>query len=368
MLMAGTVTTTAQLKVDSQGKTNMGYTSSYYPLYPYVPTACANASGQEVCNYGIVGSAFESSSEAASNMGVLGFAGNLTTGRNYGVYGGLRGTENGAGIYGSTTISYSTPMTGRYAGYFKGDTYCNGTLTATNVVTTSDTRLKENIMPVCKAVPKGTTLQNVLDMNIVEYNFRFSPQLEEFLKTPKAKEISEEELEALIKEEKLKQAQRHIGLLAQELQSTYPQLVYEGQDGYLGVNYLELVPVLIRAIQELKQELDEVKGGADETKKTRSDATAINTSSIAFTSNVLYQNTPNPFKEKTIIRFSLAPNAQNASICIFDMSGKMLKTLPVSPNDTSVSVNGYELGEGMFLYSLLVNGQEIDTKRMIITK
>ena len=46
----------------------------------------------------------------------------------------------------------------------------------------------------------------------------------------------------------------------------------------------------------------------------------------------------------------------------------MLKKMPVSSGMESVSIGGYELGEGMFLYSLIVNGQEIDTKKMIITK
>ena len=59
---------------------------------------------------------------------------------------------------------------------------------------------------------------------------------------------------------------------------------------------------------------------------------------------------------------------QNAAFCIFDMTGKTIKKLPVSSGMESVSIGGYELGEGMFLYSLVVNGQEIDTKRMIISK
>jgi hypothetical protein len=64
----------------------------------------------------------------------------------------------------------------------------------------------------------------------------------------------------------------------------------------------------------------------------------------------------------------LADDARDAAICIFDMTGKMLKKLPILSGETSVSVNGWELGEGMFLYTLMVNGREIDTKRMIITK
>ena len=144
-------------------------------------------------------------------------------------------------------------------------------------------------------------------------------------------------------------------------------MVIEGQDGYLGVNYIELVPILIRSIQELKAELDEVRSGTGRATLSRG-TTSADAVTTAATGNVLYQNTPNPFKEQTVIRFSLADDTRDAAICIFDMTGKMLKKLPISSGETSVAVNGWELGEGMFLYTLIVNGREIDTKRMIITK
>lgn len=54
-------------------------------------------------------------------------------------------------------------------------------------------------------------------------------------------------------------SRRHFGVDAGELQKVYPGLVLEGQDGYFSVNYLEMVPLVIRSIQELKQELDELK-------------------------------------------------------------------------------------------------------------
>ena len=161
-------------------------------------------------------------------------------------------------------------------------------------------------------------------------------------------------------------SRRHFGLDAEELQKVYPDLVLEGQDGYLAVNYVELVPLLIRSIQELKQELDAVKGSPQA--KTRSVSVESADFNTAASANVLYQNTPNPFKEQTVIRFRLAENVQDASICIFDMTGKQLKKLPISSVMGSVSFGGYELGEGMFLYSLIVNGQEIDTKKMVITQ
>ena len=82
----------------------------------------------------------------------------------------------------------------------------------------------------------------------------------------------------------------------------------------------------------------------------------------------LYQNTPNPFTERTEIRFTLPDDAQNAYIYIFDMQGKMLRQIPVDASMQSVTINGYELSAGIYLYSLAVNGQEIDTKRMILSK
>lgn len=54
-------------------------------------------------------------------------------------------------------------------------------------------------------------------------------------------------------------SKRHYGLSAQELQTVYPDLVTEGQDGYLAVNNVELIPILIQSIQDLKRELDELR-------------------------------------------------------------------------------------------------------------
>ncbi len=46
--------------------------------------------------------------------------------------------------------------------------------------------------------------------------------------------------------------QIHSGLIAQEVQSVLPHLVVEDMDGYLKVNYVEVIPYLIEAIKELE--------------------------------------------------------------------------------------------------------------------
>ena len=257
---------------------------------------------------------------------------------------------------------------GYYAGYFHGNTNLAGRTTAQEIYTPADTRLRENVEFVGNN-NRGDcqTLDNLLKMNVLEFNMKNSLTV----KAPDNQEEMAEEVrqayEYMKKDEEELFSRRHFGLSAQELQEIYPNLVLKGQDGYLYINYQEMVPVLIRSIQELKQELDDMKGENRDVMMSRG-AIPTTVSAIQASGNVLYQNSPNPFKEQTTIRFQLADDAQNAAICIFDMTGKMLKELPISSGETSVSINGWELGEGMFLYTLIVNGREIDTKRMIITR
>ena len=49
----------------------------------------------------------------------------------------------------------------------------------------------------------------------------------------------------------------HIGLIAQEVEKVFPELVSESSiDGMKGVNYTELIPVIIKAIQELNEKIN----------------------------------------------------------------------------------------------------------------
>jgi hypothetical protein len=43
----------------------------------------------------------------------------------------------------------------------------------------------------------------------------------------------------------------NIGLIAQDVKEVFPQVIDTNEDGFLGVRYVELIPVLVKAIQEL---------------------------------------------------------------------------------------------------------------------
>jgi hypothetical protein len=51
------------------------------------------------------------------------------------------------------------------------------------------------------------------------------------------------------------------GVIAQEVQAVFPDAVTTGDDGYLQVDYIQLIPIMIEAIKELKLEIDQLKGG-----------------------------------------------------------------------------------------------------------
>ena len=384
LLIMAPITMFAQLKVNSDGTTCIGrrqsYTNATLSVGNHVDVSSIGKTGitsmthtyspSSTRDIGLYGMALSDTSHNAQTIGVMGHAGLGNSGRLFGVVGSIKSGYWGAGVYGSAGASgtlFGNIMTGAYAGYFEGATYVNGSLTATEIITPSDINLKENIVSIGD---EDSSLANLMEMNVIKYNYK--PQT--YTAIPKDEiELYEDEASVvkaneINKREILRMAeQKHYGLSAQELQKIYPDLVRESQNGTLGVNYIELIPILIRSIQELKQELDEVKGNGS--RMTRSMFCGDNNNPIEeMSGNVLYQNTPNPFKEQTTIRFSLADDVRDATIWIFDLSGKMLKKLPISSGETSVKVNSWELGEGMFLYTLMVNGQEIDTKKMIITR
>ncbi len=82
----------------------------------------------------------------------------------------------------------------------------------------------------------------------------------------------------------------------------------------------------------------------------------------------LHQNTPNPFKQETIIEYYLAENVKNALISVYNINGMQIKNIPLhSTGYSSVTFTSNELRAGVYIYTLIADGQVIEIKRMIIT-
>lgn len=102
-------------------------------------------------------------------------------------------------------------------------TAANGVMTAQSFNAKSDKRLKENIE---KYSPK----QSVLDLPVYSYNF-----IKDTNKT------------------------QHIGCLAQDLQKICPEIVHEGDDGFLSIEENKLVYLLLEEVKQLNKKVKELE-------------------------------------------------------------------------------------------------------------
>jgi hypothetical protein len=50
-----------------------------------------------------------------------------------------------------------------------------------------------------------------------------------------------------------------VGVIAQEIQKVLPEAVRERENGYLGVNYEKIIPLLIESIKELSAKVDRLE-------------------------------------------------------------------------------------------------------------
>lgn len=176
------------------------------------------------------------------------------------------------------------------------------------------------------------------------------------------------------------------GVIAQDLGNVFPELVQSDGNGYLAVNYIGLIPVLIEAVKEQQQQITQLKNdlaicclSPKSNQKSINDGTSENESQNNMqgldtrTNNSenpkLYQNTPNPFNTRTEIKYYLPEKSIKAAILVFDMQGKLLKTNNLmNKGNGSLEIFGGELKPGMYMYSLIIDSKEIDTKRMILTE
>jgi len=314
-------------------------------------------------NYGLKSVSYTtSSSPYARTYGVFGLAGGGYY-ANYGLFGQLAGVYNGAAVVGMVSNSVSDytdiNISGQFAGYFYGDVKVTGLINGITVGN-SDKRYKKNIVDI----DSKKTMDNILSLNPVEYNLN-----QIYIKTHK----DSVEVETPIYDEKSQLfTKKHFGLIAQDLQKIYPDLVYEDANGYLAVEYTGLIPLLIQSIKELKDEVETLKTKSDNSSapaKVSGSKTPVPTETEILTYPILYQNIPNPFNSDTQIGFSLPSSIITATFYLYDMNGMQLKSYPlVQRGKGNVTINGSELTAGMYLYALIADGKVIDTKRMILTK
>jgi len=217
----------------------------------------------------------------------------------------------------------------------------------------SDEKLKRNIKPIDGALKKILKLQGIVYQDL----------------TP-----NKDSAEYIKKKDYDKE---YLGMVAQNVEAIVPEVVKDNSSGLKAIAYHRLVPLVIEAMKEqqaminsLKDEIKKLKNEKKESNLKSIQVNELNSSSEQSANEaVLYQNNPNPFNESTTIHY-LVPNASgSAMLYIFTMQGNLYKSIPLyDKGNSSIKINGGELQAGMYIYTLVVDGKEIDSKRMILTK
>ena len=311
--------------------------------------------------------------------GTMSYSGNSSSG-NYSVFGGFHNPSavtNGAGIFGSDTLTKEIPASyaGRYAGFFRGNVrIVKGALTGT--VFTPSASLS---MPGTSDIEDVRAVSNVdVAECLSQVQLLAVTRVEEPEEQVESFPIYTDEGEIVVTEAS-NTPQMHpstctttgYSLDATQLREIFPELVYEDKNGNIGINYVEMVPLLVQAINELKAEVDELKGGSKEvvSKEVTQKNKTITTTGDDTLILSLGQNNPNPFSEQTSIEVSVPESVSAAALLIFDMSGKQVKKIDINDRGIfRITVTGQGLTEGMYLYSLIADGKVVQTRKMILSK
>ncbi len=206
--------------------------------------------------------------------GVYGIAGNASNGWNYGVYGQLNGTNNGAGVYGTATNGENgTQVDGRYAGYFNGATKVKGDLTVTGSISgvfLNQAPNANSVSSISGEFEKVSITDKLSRLSATQYYTEASTRQTEILENTSDTVCAI----APINEIEVLSAERtHYGLDIEQLKETFPELVYEQKNGTVGINYMELIPILVQAINNLSAEVRILKASASNSGSERSAST-----------------------------------------------------------------------------------------------
>jgi hypothetical protein len=270
----------------------------------------------------------------------------------------------------TTTKSFIVDYNGTHNFYVYGDGY----IMARNLLVNSDERLKKDITDI-------DDVSKVFLLKPKSYNFKKQSEMTGF----------KGDITDTITRPK------QYGFIAQDVQKVYPELVYSDEKGTLSINYIALIPMIIKALKQQNQTIfnqqeqittlqqivvsqnsdilclkNKLSVDCDTQKSLKSGKLAVadpSNANLPATAAILYQNTPNPFSAQTEIKFDIPKEIANAILYIHDMSGNEMRSFNIAQRGlSSIIIQGSELQAGMYLYTLIVNGQIADTKKMILTK
>ena len=176
------------------------------------------------------------------------------------------------------------------------------------------------------------------------------------------------------KEEANRTEEMQYGILAQEIKESYPELVTTDGEGYYAVNYSGLVPILLQALKEerqerkddlksLQNELTELRAMLTESMNTKEAEPIKGKAQLTITEDNPFDLSslkvyPNPTKGKLFLEINTDEKVQYQ---ITSLNGTILSTVNTY-DDEGISIEN--LASGIYLINVQVEG-EVQTIKII---
>ena len=226
---------------------------------------------------------------------------------------------------------------------------------ANGVLLTSDKRLKENFRTI------DQPLNKLLQMNGQKYDFISQG-------TDTIKDVKE-------KQKQLRLEKNRLGFIAQDLEKILPDAIFyfKDEDRYY-IDYNAIIPVIVEAMKEQQTIIQELKNNvasieANCCSNSLKSASIPTGTTLTENKAQLDQNIPNPFSKETRIGCFIPEGSVTSMLYIYNMNGTQLQQYIINGlGKQSVTINGSSFDPGMYLYALVIDGREVDTKKMILTK
>jgi polyhydroxyalkanoate synthesis regulator phasin len=163
-----------------------------------------------------------------------------------------------------------------------------------------------------------------------------------------------------------------LGLIAQELKKVLPEVVRDWEykvneengtrekvaSERMGVMYADIIPVLINGMQEQQRQIEALTQEVARLKGNVVTYTGAGSLGLA---------TPNPAHGTARISYSLPSANSRAQLVLTDNAGKTVRVLALNTSGV-VDINTASLSSGVYNYTLVVDGKNVETKKLTITR
>ena len=240
-----------------------------------------------------------------------------------------------------------TPINPRIAGtgnqvvFFNTATSTFNSIQVANVYNYSDERAKKNIQGLNNGLSKITLL------NPVSYDW-------------KEEKVMADSLNGIAPSGPIENGVRQYGFLAQDVEKVMPDVVATDENGFKMVNYIAIIPVLVKAVQELQSTVSKQSDLIKELIGKQSSGTGK-----IETANKILSCSANDSGERLSIATQLDDGVTNARLVISSISGEPERTIPVSAQSPNVDENISSLQKGIHIVGLYVDNGLSDSKNWV---